>query len=156
MKRYLIFKLLAINLVIIAFVMVVIWVSIDTLSVSYFMTLMEKYHISPEPAHEMFVSSIHRSLIWASLSAAVLAVSLSFIMTRKVLSPLTRMTTITKEIASGNFTARVPATTGDEVGQLAQAFDRMAESLDKLEKLRRSLMIDVAHELRTPWTNMRG
>ena len=90
MKRYLIFKLLAINLVIIAFVVVVIWVSIDTLSVSYFMTLMEKYHISPEPAHDMFVSSIHRYLIWASLSAAILAVSLSFIMTRKVLSPLTR------------------------------------------------------------------
>jgi signal transduction histidine kinase len=156
MKRYLIFKLLAINLVIIAFVMVVIWVSIDTLSVSYFMTLMEKYHISPEPTHEMFVSSIHRYLIWTSLSAAILAVSLSFIMTRKVLSPLTRMTTITKEIAAGNFTARVPATTKDEVGQLAQAFNRMAESLDKLEKLRRSLMIDVAHELRTPLTNIRG
>ncbi len=156
MRRYLIFKLLAINLLVIAFVVVVIWVSINTLSVSYFMTLMEKYHISPGPAHQMFVGSIHRYLIWASLGAAALAVLLSFIMTRKVLSPLTRMTSVTKDIAAGSFTARVPVTTKDEVGQLALAFNRMAESLDKLENLRRSLMIDVAHELRTPLTNIRG
>ncbi|MDY6905469.1 MAG: ATP-binding protein [Thermodesulfobacteriota bacterium] len=156
MRRFLIFKLLAINLVVIAFVMIVIWVAIDTLSVSYFMTLMEKYHISPEPAHAMFIGSVHRYLIWASLAAAVLAVLLSFIMTRKVLSPLTRMTSVTNDIAAGSFTARVPVTTKDEVGQLALAFNRMAESLDKLEKLRRSLMIDVAHELRTPLTNIRG
>ena len=156
MKRYLIFKLLAINLVVIAFAMVVIWVAIDTLAAGYFVTLMEKYHISPEPAHEMFVGSIHRYLIWASLAAAILAVLLSFIMTRKALSPLTRMTNITKEIAAGNFNTRIPATTQDEVGQLTQAFNHMAESLDKLERLRRSLMIDVAHELRTPLTNIRG
>jgi two-component system sensor histidine kinase BaeS len=156
LKRYLIFKLLAINLIVIGFVMIVIWVSIDTLAAGYFVTLMEKYNISPEPAHEMFVSAIHRYLIWASISATILAVLLSFALTRKALSPLTRMTTITREIAAGNFDARVPATTQDEVGQLAQAFNRMAESLDKLEKLRRSLMIDVAHELRTPLTNIRG
>jgi two-component system sensor histidine kinase BaeS len=42
------------------------------------------------------------------------------------------------------------------VGQLARAFNRMAESLEKIEKLRRNLMIDVAHELRTPLTNIRG
>ena len=156
MKRYLIFKLLAINLLVIAFVMIVIWVSIDTLAAGYFVTLMEKYHISPEPAHEMFVSSIHRYLIWASLGAIILAVLLSYFMTRKALSPLTRMNAITGEIASGNFNARVPVTTKDEVGQLALAFNRMAEGLDRLEKLRRSLMIDVAHELRTPLTNIRG
>ena len=156
MKRYLIFKLLAINLLVIGFVMMVIWVAIDTLAAGYFVTLMEKYHISPEPAHDMFVSAIHRYLIWASLGAILLAVLLSFAMTRKALSPLTRMTSITGEIASGNFDVRVPAVTRDEVGQLALAFNKMAESLDKLEKLRRSLMIDMAHELRTPLTNIRG
>ena len=41
---------MAIAVLVIAFVMVVIWVSIDTLAAGYFVTLMEKYHISPEPA----------------------------------------------------------------------------------------------------------
>jgi signal transduction histidine kinase len=156
MKRHLIFKLLAIHLTVIVFVMVVVWLSIDTLAAGYFVTLMEKYHISPEPAHDMFVSAVHRYLIWAFLAAVFLAVLLSFAMMRRALAPLMHMTAITQEIAAGNFSDRVPVGTSDEMGQLARAFNRMAESLEKIENLRRSLMIDVAHELRTPLTNIRG
>ena len=152
----LIFKLLLVNLLVIGFVMAVVWLSIDTLAASYFVTLMERYHISPEPAHEMFVSAVHRYLIWACLAAVILAVLLSFLMMRRILAPLSRMTRITRKIAAGDFTARVPPGSGDEVGQLAQAFNRMAVSLDNLESMRRTLMIDVAHELRTPLTNIRG
>ena len=156
MKKHLILKLLAINLTVIAFVMIIVWLAIDTLAAGYFVTLMEKYHISPEPAHDMFVSAVHRYLIWACLAAAIITVLLSFAMMRKVLTPLTRMTSISDEIASGNFNVRVPVDTKDEVGQLALAFNHMAESLEKIEALRRTLMIDVAHELRTPLTNIRG
>ncbi len=156
MKSRIIWKLLLINMVVIAFVMVIVWFSINTLAAGYFMTLMERYHISPKPAHAMFVDAVHRYLLWACLAAAALAALLSFLMMRRVLSPLIRMTDITRRIAEGDFEGRVPETSGDEVGQLAGAFNRMAESLAKLEGLRRSLMIDVAHELRTPLTNMRG
>jgi signal transduction histidine kinase len=155
-RRHLIFKLLGINILIIAFVLVILWFAIDTLAAGYFVTLMEKYHISPEPAHAMFVGSIHRYLIWAALGALVLAVALSFALTRRALGPLTRMNAVTREIAGGNYSVRVPVKTADEVGQLAEAFNRMAESLSAIENLRRTLMIDVAHELRTPLTNIRG
>ncbi|MGD8722258.1 MAG: ATP-binding protein, partial [Desulfobacterales bacterium] len=94
--------------------------------------------------------------LWACLAAVILAVVLSFVMMRRILAPLTRMTVVTREIAAGNFAERVPVGTQDEVGQLAQAFNRMASSLEKIENLRRTLMIDVAHELRTPLTNIRG
>ncbi len=77
-------------------------------------------------------------------------------MLRRVLAPLTRMTVTTRDIAAGNFAVRVPAQSADEVGELARAFNRMAASLEQLERLRRTLMIDVAHELRTPLTNIRG
>jgi two-component system sensor histidine kinase BaeS len=155
-KRPLILKLLAVNLVVIAFVMAVVWFSIDTLAAGYFVTLMEKYHISPKPAHAMFVDAIHRYLIWACLGAVGLAALLSFLMLRRVLAPLIRMTQSTRDIAAGDFSGRVPVHSRDEVGQLAHAFNSMAASLEKLEKLRRNLMIDVAHELRTPLTNIRG
>jgi signal transduction histidine kinase len=156
MNRHLILKLLAIHLAVIVFVMVVVWLSINTLAAGYFVTLMEKYNISPEPAHTMFVTAVHRYLIWASLAAAILAIVLSFLMMRRVLAPLTRMTAISAQIAAGDFSVRVPARSPDEVGLLARAFNRMAESLEKIENLRRHLMIDVAHELRTPLTNIRG
>jgi two-component system sensor histidine kinase BaeS len=155
-KRYLILKLLAVNLLVVGFAVVVVWLSIDTLAASYFMTLMKKYHISPEPAHDMFVASVHRYLVWAFAGAITLAVVLSYLINRRILGPLTRMNAITGQIAAGEFSARVPVTTADEVGQLARAFNRMAENLEKIERLRRSLMIDVAHELRTPLTNIRG
>jgi two-component system sensor histidine kinase BaeS len=156
MNRYLIVKLLSITIVVTLFVVIMVWLTIDTLAAGYFVTLMEKYHISPEPAHDMFVGAIHRYLVWTFLGGVILAAVLSYLMMRKVLNPLTRMTVITQDIAAGNFSVRVPRGGADEVGRLANAFNRMAESLEALEKLRRNLMIDVAHELRTPLTNIRG
>ena len=156
MKTRLIWKLLGINVLIIVVVIVIVWLSIDYLAAGYFMTLMEKYHISPTSSHEMFVSAVHRYLVWASLGALVLAVALSFLIMKKILNPLTQMTEITGKIASGEYSANVPVKSQDEVGQLALAFNRMAESLQKIEQLRKTMMIDVAHELRTPLTNIRG
>ena len=156
MRNRLIWKLLGINILIIGVVIIIVWLSIDYLAAGYFMTLMEKYHISPTSSHEMFVGAVHRYLIWASLGALVLAVALSFLIMKRILHPLTQMNEITRKIASGNYSASVPVKSHDEVGQLALAFNRMAESLQKIEQLRKTMMIDVAHELRTPLTNIRG
>ncbi len=155
-RSRLIWKLLLIHLAVIGFVMLIVWFSIDTLAAGYFVTLMHRYHISPEPAHAMFVGAVHRYLLWTCLAAALLAAGLSYLMMRRVLFPLTRMTAIARRIAAGDFAGRVPVRAPDEVGQLATAFNRMAEGLETIENLRRRLMIDIAHELRTPLTNMRG
>jgi two-component system, OmpR family, sensor histidine kinase BaeS len=154
--RSLLWKLLGINILVIVFVILIVWLAINYLAAGYFVTLMEKYNISPTSSHHMFVSSVHRYLIWASLAAILLAVALSFLLVKRVLGPLTQMTNITREIASGDYSGRAPVTTGDEVGQLAEAFNRMAESLQHVEQLRKTMVIDVAHELRTPLTNMQG
>ncbi len=156
LKSRLIWKLLLVHVVVIGCVMVIMWWSIDTLAAGYFVTLMERYHISPGPAHAMFVDAVHRYLLWSCLAAVSLAVVLSYLLMRRVLSPLTRMTHIAREIAAGDFNGRVPASSTDEVGQLAAAFNKMAQGLEQMETLRRNLMIDVAHELRTPLTNLRG
>jgi two-component system sensor histidine kinase BaeS len=154
--RSLLWKLLGINILIIGFVIIIVWLAVNYLAAGYFMTLMEKYNISPTSSHQMFVSSVHRYLIWASFAAILLAGALSFLLMRRVLGPLTQMTLITREIASGDYSGTVPVTTRDEVGQLALAFNRMAESLKHIEQLRKTMMINVAHELRTPLTNIQG
>ena len=154
MRRYLFFKLLAINLLVIAFAVILIWIAIDTLAAGYFVMLMEKYQISTEPAHAKFVSAIHRYLIWAALGAVILAAALSYKLTRRALAPLREMTAVSREIAAGNYSVEVPVKAADEVGQLAEAFNRMTKSLKTIEKLRRTLMINVAHKLRPPLTNI--
>ncbi len=156
MTRTLLWKLLGTNILVISSVIVIVWMAIDTLAASYFMALMEKYSISPTSSHQMFVSAVHRYLIWASLAALFLAVVLSFLLMRKVLRPLRQMTMITQKISMGDYSGQVPLVSKDEVGQLAASFNRMAESLRRIEGLRKTLMIDVAHELRTPLTNIRG
>lgn len=156
MTKSLLWKLLGINLLIIGFVIIIVWLAINYLAAGYFMILMEKYNISPTSSHQMFVSSVHRYLIWASLAAILLAVILSFLLMKRVLGPLTQMTKITQKIATGDYSSKVPMTTGDEVGRLAEAFNRMADSLQHIEQLRKTMMINVAHELRTPLTNMQG
>ena len=156
MTNRLLWKLLGINILVIGFVIIMVWLAVDYLAASYFMTLMEKYNISPTSSHQMFLSAVHRYLVWASLGALVLAVGFSFLLMRRILHPLSQMTEITSKIASGDYSTRLPVKSQDEVGQLALAFNRMTESLQKIEQLRKTMMIDVAHELRTPLTNIKG
>lgn len=152
----LLIKLLLVSAVPATTIILVIWLAIDKQAAGYFMALMKKYEISPTEIHQMFLSSIHFSLIWASIVSLAIAFVLSFLLIRRVLKPLSQMTAITDQAANGDFTARVDITTGDEVGRLGLSFNRMADSLSRIEQLRRNMVADVAHELRTPLTNLRG
>lgn len=156
MKKHLLWKLLLNVIPVIAITILVVWLAIDNLAATYFMSLMEHYSIQPHDSHRMFIEAVHRYLLWAALAALTLALLLSYLMTKRVLRPLTQMTRISRELASGNFVSRVEVVSEDEIGQLGIAFNRMADSLEQLEKLRKNMVTDVAHELRTPLTNLRG
>lgn len=156
MRSSLLWKHVGITVIVIIVAISVVWLAIDYLAADYFMVLMKKYHISPTAAHHMFLGAVHRYLLWASLCAFGLAVLGSFFLTRKVLRPLSDMSRVTRQIATGDYAARVQVTSRDEVGQLAGAFNHMADRLQRIEQLRRTLVSDVAHELRTPLTNLRG
>lgn len=156
MNRHLIWKLLGVNVLVITSVIAMVWAAIDYLAADYFAVLMEVYHINPESSHAMFLGATHRYLIWTSLGGLILSALLSFYLMRRVLAPLTRMTALTHQISEGDYSTRMPITSQDEVGQLAQAFNHMSENLEQIEHLRKTMMVDVAHELRTPLTNMKG
>ncbi|BHH83626.1 sensor histidine kinase [Desulforhopalus sp. 52FAK] len=157
MKNRLLWKLLLTNVVpVILVIFLIVWFAVDKLAANYFMALMDTYDVSPDEIHHMFLTSIHYYLIWASLAALGLAIILSYLLTRRVLRPLSQMTAITKEIAAGKFSLRAEVTTNDEVGELGYAFNSMADSLEQIEQLRKTMVADVAHELRTPLTNLRG
>lgn len=156
MRNRLLWKLLGINIPVIAGVIAVVWLAIDYLAASYFTVLMDEYHISPDEAHGIFLDAIHRYLLWASLCALGLAGALSFLLTRKVLRPLFQMMEVTGRLAAGDYGARVQVTPNDEIGQLGTAFNHMADSLRQIEQLRKAMVADAAHELRTPLTNIRG
>jgi len=157
MKNRLLWKLLFINIVpVIGIIILVVWLAVDQLAAKYFMALMKEYDVSPTDIHQMFLTAIHTYLIWATAAALCLAFVLSYLLTRRVLRPLSQMTAVTRQLAAGNYAGRVDVVTQDEVGDLGIAFNRMADSLERVERLRKTMVADVAHELRSPLTNLRG
>ncbi len=157
MKLRLHWKLMLVTTIpVIAVITGIIWLAFDQLAADYFMVLMDKYMVSPTDTHRAFLTAVHRYLLWASLVALCLAFLLSYLLTRRVLRPLVQISEASRQIAAGNFSNRVEAVSGDEIGDLGQAFNRMSDSLERLEQLRKSMVSDVAHELRTPLTNLRG
>ena len=71
-------------------------------------------------------------------------------------SPLREMTAAARAMARGDYTRRVRATSRDEVGELARAFNLMAADLAAADRQRRELIANVSHELRTPITALQG
>lgn len=95
-------------------------------------------------------------LIWSSIAAAGAAILLTLLLSRRILSPVTALARAARSVARQDFSARVPVSTDDEMGELATAFNAMAEELEHTERMRRTFIADAAHELRSPVTNIYG
>ncbi|MEU9835672.1 DUF4153 domain-containing protein [Streptosporangium sp. NPDC048047] len=88
--------------------------------------------------------------------AAVLALVIMQLLARGMTKPLREMAAAAQTIAKGRYGLRVTATSRDEVGELARAFNAMAADLAEVDRQRRALVADVSHELRTPITALRA
>ena len=83
--------------------------------------------------------------------AALLALLAGLAVARRITRPVERLISVTQAMARGDRTARAgPVRAPGELRELATALDQMADALDRQEQLRRDLVADVAHELRTP------
>jgi two-component system sensor histidine kinase BaeS len=90
------------------------------------------------------------------LGTVLIAALAAWWLSRLLVTPLTRMASATHNLASGDYTVRIPVTSKDEIGGLSQDFNRLAQALAHNEQLRRSFMADVSHELRTPLSVLKG
>lgn len=105
---------------------------------------------------EGFLASINRTLLLVAVVAGFGAVLLILGLSRRILAPVEALTAAVRRMEAGDLSQRVAVTSKDEIGELARAFNSMADGLARLEELRRNLVTDVAHELRTPLSNIRG
>ena len=95
-------------------------------------------------------------IIAAVLAVLVVVVLLTVVGSQRILRPVAELTAAARRMESGKLDERVVSVGHDEIGQLAQAFNSMAASLEESELERRTLTSDIAHELRTPLSNIRG
>lgn len=110
------------------------------------------------PAPERQVrDALARSVAAGAGLAVLVAVAVAVIVSRRVTRPVVALTAVARRLGAGERDARVGLTDAPgELGELSATFDEMAEALHREDELRRNLVADVAHELRTPVTILRA
>ncbi|AFM26183.1 ATP-binding protein [Desulfomonile tiedjei] len=108
------------------------------------------------PLELAFIREQTRTMFLAGLCVFALAGLTSFFLSKHLLSPIKKLTEAARELRSLRFSTKIDVHTRDELGQLANAFNSMAQALEKNEMLRKQWTSDVAHELRTPLAILRG
>ncbi|MGI8738336.1 MAG: sensor histidine kinase [Gammaproteobacteria bacterium] len=153
----LLWKLLAVIALVIVLALIIAWLAIDFVAFSYFSHLLTENDIpNKQKIMQMFLDATHQYLAWAGFAALLLALLPGFLLIKMILRPLYQMIAITRKIADGDYSAKVDVSARDEVGKLGNAFNSMIASLRRTELLRKNMVVDIAHELRAPLTNIRG
>jgi signal transduction histidine kinase len=89
-------------------------------------------------------------------TAAVLALAMVQFLAHGMTYPLRELASAARAMAHGDYARRVTATSRDEVGDLARAFNEMSRQLSEVDRLRRDLVANASHELRTPLGALRA
>lgn len=97
------------------------------------------------------LSQLTRRLLWAGAGICVVFLAVTWLVARGLISPLAKLRRTAARLGAGSLDARVQdIRTGDEVQQLAEAFNQMAERLQAHDRVQRQFISDASHELRTP------
>ena len=108
------------------------------------------------PLAQDFLSSVNVATLITAAAVGVVGLALGSLFFLQVTAPLRALTRAISAVAAGDLSQRVRVQSQDEIGQLATAFNTMAAELERAEQLRRNMVADVAHELRTPLSLVRG
>jgi signal transduction histidine kinase len=119
-------------------------------------TAVDSAEVIRDPAVSRLASGVQNSLLWSGVAAVVGGILLIGLLSRRILSPVQSLTAAAQRLGSGDLGQRVSDGAPGEIGQLARTFNDMASNLQKAEEQRRILVADVAHELRTPLSNVQG
>ena len=103
-----------------------------------------------------FLESIFSAFIISAAVMLLVSSILSILLTSRLAGPLRRIATAAQSFGNGDLSARAPVAGDDEVAQLAVTFNDMADKLQAVDVSRQSFMGNIAHELRTPMTSIKG
>jgi signal transduction histidine kinase len=108
------------------------------------------------PMDYAFLDSVYRSIFISAIGATLLALLIGVLLSRSITRPVRELTKATRKITGGALGEQVPVRSRDEIGDLAQAFNRMSRDLAQALRLRKQMTADIAHELRTPLSLILG
>ena len=99
---------------------------------------------------------LDKSLIISGVGAGIIGIILISLLSKRLFRSVQHLTIAAKRISDGDFSQRISETGKDEIGELSKTFNMMADRLENTNIHRKNLMADIAHEIRTPVSNIQG
>ncbi len=112
--------------------------------------------LAPAEPMQRSLTAARRYLWLAGIVTLLAGTALSFMLARSLIRPVVAIKKATELIAQGDFSARVTVEPTDEIGELAAAVNQMTAQLKSYDHRRREFLANVAHEIRTPLSYIRG
>jgi two-component system sensor histidine kinase BaeS len=112
--------------------------------------------LDPRQAERSFLDSVNWAATISAILAALFALVLGLALARTLTRPILELTAATKAMAGGKLDQRVAVRSRDEIGALAASFNQMSADLARASQLRQQMTADLAHDLRTPLSILRG
>lgn len=108
-----------------------------------------------QPIRDIINQALQMILL-SGLGAILLAIGLTWIVSKRLVKPLLAMKEAAQALSQGNFQVEIPVRGNDEVAQLGYAINLLANELQELQKSRKEFLSNVSHELRTPLSYLKG
>jgi two-component system sensor histidine kinase BaeS len=151
-------QLVVLNVIVIAVTVVLIIVLMHNIAQQQFMVIMHAagQPVDPAAGQRAYDAAVEAQIYPTIAVAAIIAIALSFAAVTLALRPLTAVREATQRMARGDAPIPVATNRRDEIGGVADSVNELAQSLQRLEELRKQVTNDAAHELRTPLHNLLG
>jgi signal transduction histidine kinase len=108
------------------------------------------------PAESRYLERTYNALLYASLVALGVAILIGILLARTLTKPIKALKSAAEGMAAGELEQQVQVKSRDEIGQLAKSFNQMSSEVVRVNRQRRQLTADIAHDLRTPLTVIAG
>lgn len=109
-----------------------------------------KYQFALNAEEELFLKRTNLAIVLAALAGMLAAVIIGYLLAGRLIRPIQRLTSASRELARGELPQDLPVTSQDELGQLTETFNKMSQDLFEADQKRKRLTADITHDLSTP------